>query len=184
MIDKAKRVKRGRLTNARTAAFVEFAINPSSFKAGNGVNLSEDGIIGTSHPLIRFASGKARTLSFSIQLDGEMTLRRRFPVGNKVVSPFTGDDIRTYNIEGELAFYRSFTFPVAPEDGGGLDKAIFNFGTYCKNVKCWVEDVSEDVTQFSADLDPVAATVRLSLKRDMGDSTVFSRNVWLNPYGA
>jgi hypothetical protein len=173
-------VKRGRITNLRTAAFVEFSLNPSSIKRQKGAGYSEDPIPGSSHPIVRFASGKSQVFSFSLDLDGEMVTRRRPQLlnGNDIYQDVATEE-RSLSIRGEIEFYESFMYPASPDDGGdGPDRIVLTYGSLFPGVTCFVEKVDVDVTMWLSNLDPMKATLQFSLKRDEGPKTVFSNDIW------
>jgi hypothetical protein len=174
------RPKRGRLTNYRTAAFIDFLYNPSNIKDKKGVNLSEDAIPGYSDPLIRFASGKTNIISFTLDIDGESSRRFR---GN----PFPAVDATTddsFTIEGELAFYEQFMFPTNPDDNGAdgaPDRAVLTFGPRFPGVLCAVDDVDFDIVEFGRSLEPTKAKVHIVLKR-LVFGTRFANTIWTADY--
>jgi hypothetical protein len=83
-------------------------------------------------------------------------------------------------VAGEIQHYRSLLYPVSQEEGGSgdVDRLVLNYGTLFQQVVCYVSDVDEDITQLSPELEPVAASVRLSLTVDEGPKTIFSNEIW------
>lgn len=178
------KVKRGRLTNARTGTFLEFLYNPTEVSESMGVNMSEDNLPGASDPLIHFASGKVRQISFKLDLCGESSLRFRgvnlINAAKNDVKPPDG----TYSIAGEIEFFQSFTFPVNPKfpgADGGNDKAVFTLGRLWDGVLVAVVDVNLKVTEFTPDLEPSRATIDLTLKRVVTE-TVFADRHFTQSY--
>ena len=192
-------VKRGRITNARTTEYMEFSLNPTSIKAGVGSNLANDNIPGGSDPLLRWMSGKGRTISFDLQLDGDITLR---VMGNQMANganqdayvPATwgsgkgtpvGATFSSYSVVGAMAFLDQFCFPVNPdEDGsdfdgsrGGPDRFIFTFGSYFRQVVCIMKDVSHEIEEFDPDLNPTKCKSSITFARYITD-TQWASDVW------
>lgn len=186
MIDfTSPKVKRGRFTNYRTHAFVEFLYNPTTIKEKPGVNLSSDDIPGASDPLLRFASGKGRPIAFDVQLCGESSLRRR---GSNMINAAHNEDAVNgdggYSIAAEIEFFEQFTYPTDPALGGtgAPDLVVFTFGRRYRGILCTMEDLDIDVFEFDPDLNPTRANLSVSLKRYV-TRTIFSNEIYL-PFGA
>lgn len=179
------KVARGRLTNYRTGNYVEFLYNPTSISKKQGVNLSEDNLPGSSDPLVHFASGKARSVTFSLQLCGESSLRLRGAnLTNAIEADVEEDPTETLSIAGEIEFYESFTYPVDPElpgSDGGCDKLVFTFGRTIRHFLCVMEELDVNVTQFTPSLQPYRATLNLTLKR-VATETTFADRVFAQTY--
>jgi hypothetical protein len=198
------RADRGRLTNARTGDSLVFAINPNTINMKSGSNLAKDAIPGSSHKLVRWMSGKDRSISFTLALHGEIQLRfgmklnngndpapggqPKATTGTRASVTYGADgqavdsDPASYSIDSYIKFLESFTFPVDPEDqpgngGVGCDIVLFSFGPSLRSVPCIVEDLSIKLIEFDQQLNPVQATVDVSLERYVTE-TVFSHEVW------
>jgi hypothetical protein len=169
-------VTRGRITNRRTGYTIYFGLNPNRIQNKKGISLSEDMIPLSSHPLIRYAGGKARTITFSLELNGELISRRRQQVRNGLYE----ESSNPFSVAGEIQHYRSLIYPVSKEEGGSgdVDRLVLNYGTLFRQVVCFVTDVEDDTTQWSPELEPVISTVRLSLTVDEGPKTIFSNEIW------
>lgn len=188
------RADRGRLTNARTGDSLVFAINPNTITMKNGSNLAKDSTPGSSHKLIRWMSGKDRSISFTLNLHGEIQLRFGIKLNNGN-DPAPGgqpkangsrneivEDPASYSIDSYVKFLESLTYPIDPEDqpglgGTGCDIVLFSFGPSIRAVPCVVEDITTKLTEFDPQLNPVQATVDISLERYVTE-TVFSHEIW------
>lgn len=175
--------KKGRLTNFRTGDFLEFLYNPTSYKEKAGANHAEDTIPGSSDVLLRWMSGKARTLQFSLSLCGESRLR--FSKVN-LINQARGDSIdraTRFGVEGEIEFFESFSYPVDPADGGdgGCDKVVFTFGRRHQGTLCVLDEIEIEPTEFTPELDISRATVSFSLKR-YTTKTTYSNKIFA-PFG-
>lgn len=175
------RPTRGRLTNARTGNFIEFLFNPTTVSVSAGSNLSKDPIPGADAPLIRWASGKERSIKFTLQLDGGESLRFR---GANLTDLFSNGDnqddpFETLSIRAELAFFDSFSKPARLDlagSDGGADKVVLNLGSYFDTVVCYLEDAPIKITHWSPTMAPVRAEVSVSLV-EVNPVTVFSDEV-------
>lgn len=189
------KVVRGRLTNERTLATLQFGLNPTSIKVTQGANLAEDMIPGSSDPIARWMSGKGTVLSFQIVTDGEINLRtlglqmgngsntvetapRTWGAGPGQVALAT--DQFSYDISGTLEFLDQFMNPVDPSlpgANGGPDRVVLSFGAYLRRVICVVHDLEHDITEWSPDLAPVKATTTIKLRVYETKST-YAHLVW------
>jgi len=182
----APKVRRGRLTNQRNGEAVPFLYNPTSIKEKLPVNYVEDNIPGASDPLISFASGGAKEISFTLTLCGESSLRRRkgqiLNAARGDVEILSGDD---FSIAGEIDFFRQFAYPTDPKDSqadGAPDRVVLTFGRLYDGVVCTIHNIDLDITEFSPGLDPTKATVALTMKRYVTKS-VFSNQIFLRGGG-
>lgn len=191
----APRVKRGRITNARTSDSMAFALNPSTISVKGGSNVAEDPTPGSSDPLMRWMSGKVRTFSFTLFHDGEINLRvfnaqmsnaakqvetapRTWGTGNGRQELV--DDPSGYSVAGALEFLDQFCHPVdptLPRSDGGADRVILNFGSYIRNVVCVMDDVQHEITEWDPELNPVRAKSTLTLKRYVTETT-YANKIW------
>jgi hypothetical protein len=175
-----KRVLNGSITNMRTAFTRPFSINPHTIKSRGGANVPDTPVPGFSDPLLCFASGKVTTISFTLDIDGEMTLRKFGIQMANAVHPER--DRYSYDISSELEWYDSLRFPVDPSDPGvgndaGLDRVILSFGSYFPGVVCFVEDVEHEIIEFAPDLAPTKSKTSITMKR-IADVSRFSRMIW------
>jgi hypothetical protein len=177
----SRKVRRGRITNARTTESLEFLYNPTSINEKLGATYVSDDIPGGSDPLLTFASGKAKVVTFSLQLCGESSLRRR---GKQITNDaLRGFDpkVTPYDITGEIEFFKQFCYPTDPNvqqrANGGPDRLLLSFGRVFQAVPCLLEDLDVDMTEFTPDLDPSRAVLKLTLKRYVTE-TVYSHQVW------
>lgn len=192
----AGKVQRGRLTNLRTGEGMSFALNPSTIRLAGGSHIAEDAIPGFSDPLLRWMSGKTKTISFTLFHDGEITLRVK---GNQFVNnakttsegqpPKTWgagentafvDDPQGYSIAGALEFLDSFQYPVDPEEpgsDGGADRLVLSFGSYLRGVVCVLDTLSHEITEFDPDLNPTKAKSDITLKRYVIEN-VYAGKIW------
>lgn len=175
----AGKVERGRITNYRTTEFLEFTYNPHTIHSKGGSNLAEDAIPGFSDPLIRWASGKTKTISFSLELSGEGTLRRSgVPFRNYAEGQ--SDEIDSFSVNGEIAFLQSFTYPTDPALPGGSaapDLLIFRFGPRYPGVLCVMESADDEIIEWSPKLEPVRAKVQITLKR-IQNTNQYANTIW------
>lgn len=160
-------VKRGRITNFRTGNWIEFLLNPASISEKKSANFAEDDLPGGADSLLRWMSGKCNVITVTLQLDGEIGIRRR---GQNLVNTAQGDSPGNvgYSVAAEIEWYEHFLYPVSPEQPGSKrapDKVIFSFGRRYKKTLCTVCDFDLQVTEFSPELDPTKATISLTLKR-------------------
>lgn len=175
----SKKLTKGRITNARTGVSKVFSINPHTVKTKNGVHLTEDPIPGFSDALLRFAAGKARDIRFTLDIDGEMTLRK-IGVQTLNVNQPERDVYASFSISGEIEWYESFTFPVDPTlagSDGGLDIAIFSMGTHLNGIQCFIEEVETEITEWDPTLEPTKAKLHIVMKR-IADENRFADTVW------
>ncbi len=180
----APKVARGRLTNFRTGNFLEFIYNPVKVGDRKGVNLAEDAVPGFSDPMVRFASGKARILTFSLQLCGESRIRK---YGNNIINGAENnadflENAGSFSIAGEIEWYQSMEYPVDPSlpgSDGGLDKFVFTMGRLYPGVLCYVA-VDVQVTQFDPELNPTMAEASLTLTQ-IAYNQQWANHVWSPP---
>jgi hypothetical protein len=173
-------VARGRITNYRTGDFVNFHLNPSAINEKKGVNLVEDSIPGGSQGLLRWASSKTGVITFSLDLDAEISLRKRGRNMINFAEDDTVDDTQRYSVDAECEFFTAFQFPVDPAILGRSaepDKALFTFGRAFAGVLCVVESVDIAYREFSPTLCTTKAKVDLTLKR-YAVETVFANQVY------
>jgi Contractile injection system tube protein len=158
------RVKRGRITNKRTANYVEFLYNPTSISDKKGNNWVEDASPNQAHPLIHFASGKVRNITFTLNLCGESRIRRS---GATLTNgAFADDDPTSMSIAGEIEYYQSLEYPVDPKlpgSTGGPDLVLFSFGRRYNALECAME-VGVDESEYDPNLNPTRAALQISLK--------------------
>ncbi len=181
----APKVKRGRLTNFRTGNYVTFLYNPTSLSETKGNNLSEDAIPGFSDPLIRFASGKARVVTFSLEIDGESRIRRSGVNLLNGARPEPIENALGFSIAGEIEFFQSLEYPVDPSlpgSDGGPDKVVFTLGPMYDGVLCVVEQVPVTITEWDPELNPTRATLNLTLKA-INIPQQYAHHVWKPPIG-
>jgi hypothetical protein len=179
----APKVKRGRLTNYRTANFVEFTLNPTQIRDSKGNNMVEQGIPGFSDPFVMWASGKARVISFDLDLCGETRLRT---IGNQLTNGASNSNNPEtafgLTINGELEYYMSMEYPVDPTlpgSDGGPDKFVFTYGGLYRAVLCFVS-VNVVSTEYDPNLDATRGTVSVTLTR-LTDKTIYAHEVWSPP---
>lgn len=173
----AKKHVQGRITNYRTAHTLEFMLNPEKIIYGKSANQSDDSMPGRADPLIRWASGGVSSISFQLKLDGYIgNWKRGRPFQNSAV-PGTPHYL---SVQGDLDFLESFMFPVDPSipgSDGGPDKLVFTFGSQFPGVVCTMDSFSAEVTAYTPKLEPMRATVSLSLKRYVTTNR-FAHTIW------
>jgi len=189
----AAKVKRGSLVNYRTGDTLEFDLNPSDVKVTQSASIAEDNIPGFADPLLRWISGKAKKVSFSLQNDGDIRVRRGRKFANAATmvesaAPATvgtgkntefKEDPEGYSIAAYLEFLDHFLYPANPtfSEGGdagrnlGADLVIFNFGSYFRGGLYVVEDVNHDIIEFSPELLPTKAKSDIVLKEYVIENT-------------
>jgi hypothetical protein len=178
-----QRTARGRITNARTANFVEFLYNPTKISDKKGVNLSEDLIPGFATPLIHYASGKTRVISFSLFLCGESSLRFRGVNLLNGARPEPVEKALDYPITGELDFFRSFEYPVDPSlpgSDGGVDKVLLTYGPRYQALKCIMESADIEETEWNPKAEPTRATISFVFKVP-SDAQEYANSIWKPP---
>src|SRR5262249_13192662 len=121
--------------------FLTFLYNPQTVTEKKGSNITEDPIPGFSDPLLRWASGKVRVITFELDLDGESRIRRTgVNLGNAAANEPI--DPKGLSIQGEIEFFRSLEYPVDPSlpgADGGVDKVLFYMGSTYPGVLAIVE---------------------------------------------
>ena len=179
----APNVVRGKLSNLRTGNFVTFVYNPSALQDRKGNNYSEEAIPGHSDPIIRWASGKSRELSFTLELCGvSRILRTGVNLGNGAAS--NEIDPKGFSIQGELEFFQSLEHPTDPKlagSDGGPDRVVFTMGPMYAGRVCVLTDLSTNVIEWDPDLRPVRATVQFTLK-EISDKSRYANTVWSPPF--
>lgn len=177
----AKKLTQGRITNMRTGVSRPFSINPHTIKNKGGAKLAEDEIPGFADPLFIFASGKAKTYTMTLEIDGEMTLRKQGVQVTNNVHPQRSVN-NTFDISGELEWYESLTYPSDPQDpvvpgDGGLDRVLLTVGNRIEGIMCFVDEWEEEIIEFAPDLNPTKAKVTLTFKR-VSDTNRYSNTVF------
>jgi hypothetical protein len=166
----AKKITQGMITNLRSFDSIQFSINPHTVSEKGGATISEDANPGFSSPLLRYASGKTKTISFELEIDGEISLRKK---GTQIVNGlFPGREVATvgnatYDISAEIEFYQSLTYPTDPDlpgADGGLDRVALTIGTHINGVVCFVEEANPSIIEFDPDLAPTKAKMAMVLK--------------------
>lgn len=165
-------VTRGRVTNARTKQYTQFAVNPAEIKIKTGVHFVEDAIPGFSHPKRRAVSGESEVYTFDLNLDGFMsqdTFGVTFQNDAKPVDPDS-----PYSIQGELDYWESFNLPP-------WDLVVFTFGSRFPGILCDIAVSAVDVLEFDYNLNPMRAKLQIALAKYVTKSEQASQR-W--SYGA
>lgn len=172
------RVKRMRLVNYRTGDGLEFSFNPKEVSEDFVANISVDDTPGQSDGIVRFASGKAKEIKFTLKLSGERRIRMfgdRF--GNEADPILIPEG--SYSVRGEIAFITQFVFPTDPEDGGdgASDLVVFTAGPQWPGVLCAMKSSPLKAQEFDEDLDVTDAEIDIVLIRKV-DRNRFSNTIW------
>ncbi len=180
----APNVVRGKLANLRTGNFLTFVYNPRTLQDRKGNNYSEEYTPGHSDPIFRWASGKARELSFTLELCGvSRILRSGVNLGNGAAS--NDIDPLGFSIQGELEFFQSFeqpTDPRLPGSDGGPDRVVFTMGPMYAGRVCILSDLLVNTLEWDPDIRPVRAVVQFSLKQVNFGESQYANTVWSPPY--
>lgn len=173
---------RGSITNVRTGYFYRFELNPQPVDDPWGANMAEDPIPGFSDPYLRFASGKLKTVSFKLFMDGEITIRKFGQQFGNGLQP-QRDLQNSYSISGAVEFFQSLTQPTDPTESGadgGLDRCVFAYGSHWAAVQCFVKEANFSCTMLDVNLEPIKGTMHLRLDRVV-DTNTYSNQIWSPP---
>lgn len=174
--------RRGRLSNIRTGKALQWAVNPEKVGVAGGNNLVIEMVPGTADPVVRWASGKAKIYSIKLQLNAELSYRRRggaFENGANAASAAAAA-AGTLTILEEIRFLEQFSYPVDPNVASanyGPDRVVLTYGPMFPGTPCLLQDIDIDVTGFTPDLDPYMADVTIKLVKT-ADLTTFADEIW------
>lgn len=132
---------RSKITKAKLGGR-SFLYNPSSFQDNTSITYNEIKVPGMTYPIFGYGGGNSRTITFDIYLN------------DKVEAGIT---------QSFISHLRNF---IPPERKVGYQfkapKMIsFAFGWYVKD--CWLKDININYSAFSPQLDPIEATVTVTL---------------------
>lgn len=164
-------VKKGYLVSRRNGSVHPFMFNPTEISRTDAWEWAHHKIPGASHPVTSGGTGASRMINFTLYFDGDRgrcDLREKsagLGGGSNPRVPIT--DPRSLDISPELNFYRSFTYPHIPNStfqDRGPDHVILNYGTFFPRVECKMHSCNVTITQLTPLLEPVKATVQISLE--------------------
>jgi hypothetical protein len=194
-----ERVTKGRVSLADVGEFWEFMFNPGTIRDQKGIAYPDQAVPGMSHPVTQFAGGGARMVTFELYLDGDRGRVGRGQAGallNAARPPQLlrpGESSRTSkqeqinapskSIRDEILFWQSLQYPTVTDGVGMADVhppvLLFTFGTLFTGLVCVLERCDVTVDYWNIDLEPVRATLGISLKekvnRSVTRSTIYSR---------
>lgn len=176
---------KARLTNASTGVFVPFLFNPTTIQRSRKVNVPADAVPGASDPLVRWNSGGEDSISLTIELCGESSLRLRGAnLVNSRESDVEQDPTETLGVDAEIEWLLSFTYPVDPALGrrqAGPDLAIFEYGRAFRYFEGYVIDPEVNHKYFTPDGRTMRASVSLTIRRVV-NRTVYADEVYSAGY--
>jgi hypothetical protein len=136
-------VKKAYIQNVATRDIMEFQYNPPEFNDKLGVEYAQLDSPGMSAPMFQYIGGKARSVTFELFLDAY-------------------EDPERMMVRTPIAFLHSF---VPPADAGKSfsppPTLIFAWGWFVK--RCILNDLDINYTMFDSQLNPIRATVGVTL---------------------
>jgi len=154
---------RGHITVPDRGLSQGFMFNPANVSDNKGVNYGTVNVPGASHPVYQYGSGGERIISFQIYLDGDRGRFGREETGRQTLS-----------IRNDINFYQSLLYP-AEFDTLGFEAVyppivLFTFGPMFNNIPCIVKAAPYTVTYWTPGLEPVRATINLTLGEQVEES--------------
>lgn len=134
--------ERARITKGRIGR-VEFQYNPELFSDNIGVEWSTVKGAGASYPIPVYSGGQLRTIDFTIYIDGV----EKPGYVRKVVN-----ELHTYIPQAKTGGKYQFQSPKS---------LIFAFGWFVK--ECLLQSMQIEYNMFTPDLQPLRATIQLTL---------------------
>lgn len=136
-------IKKAYIRNNATKQSMQFQFNPEMFNDKLGVEYASLDSPGMSYPMFQYLGGKAREVSFELFLDAY-------------------EDKTRMKVRKPIAFLHSFL----PANNSGKKFSppptlTFAWGWFVK--KCILTDLDINYTMFDAQLNPIRATVQISL---------------------
>lgn len=175
--------QRGRLTNVRTGASFQFPLNPTKMPYKGGSNLVKDAVPGFSDPIVKWASGKEKSVKLSLHLDALWSYQHNGGVFANAADPSLVDAAArgVLTIQGEIAFLAQFYLPVDPDEASanyGPDLVSLTYGTLFGGTIYMADgDFSVDVTCFTGLGEPSVADVEMTLVRVQA-ANEYSNDMW------
>jgi hypothetical protein len=175
--------QRGMLTNVRTGASLRFPLNPTKIPYKSGSNTVKDSIPGFSDPIVKWASGKEKSIKLSLHLDAIWSYEHNGGVFANAADPklATAAAQGVLTIQGELAFLEQFYLPVHPDEAPGNygpDLVSLTYGPMFGGIICMADgDFSVDITCFTSHMEPSVADVEMTLVRVVAEN-VYAGSVW------
>jgi len=163
---------RGRIIHVKSRIEREFSFNPTTVNVKHGWDWGQHRIPGHSSPLLSGGTGRERTISFTLRLDGDRSTsnKRRSIVGDDVDAYY---DLGEFDVSDEIAFYEALTYPEPPDvEFGGVGLAtiartppvlIFTLGSMFQRVSCVCSEVDVTVSHWTPQMEPVRADIQLTL---------------------
>lgn len=134
-------VPRSKVTKAKLGG-KSFLYNPAGFQDTIAVTYNDIKVPGMTYPIMTYGGGERRNISFEIYLT------------DKVKAGITKDFIAHLNTFLPVAGKAGYQF-AAPRT------ISFAFGWFVKD--CWLTNMDTQYTAFSPQLDPIEATVTVTL---------------------
>lgn len=162
---------KGHFSIAESGEMYRFMFNPNEMNDQHSVNYARQGVPGVSHPIIQFASGGERTISFELWLDGDRGRTRRGAI-NSLRSADTRENSLT--IQDDLDFLYSLTLPVETEGRIFSDVhppvILFTFGTMFEAMPCVLTSAPHKITKWDSRMNPIRGTVGITLEQKVSRS--------------
>lgn len=136
---------RGSIVDVTTAESLEFTFNPEEISELDGAEWAKQKVQGVHHPRLQYGSGRGRQVSLVLRLYG--------PHKNKTVRQ-------------QVNWLRSLAYPDLEIDAvphRPPHRVILNLGNLYRRETWVVEDVNVEWGQFTPDLEPITAVVKLTL---------------------
>lgn len=168
----APNITKGRLTERETGRYREFSLNPAEISDSAGANYGKHTIPGMSAAAKQFGSGKDRTISFTLRLDGD--------IGKREIRATLPNGINQ-DVSEELLWYRQFVYgrPNARSQTGLAPAVLlFSFGRMYQGVPVVMTQCDARIVEWTKTLDPkrvdLALTFEEVLLRDVGASDIYN----------
>lgn len=138
-----RQVKKAYIQNKWTGQILTFQYNPPEFEDSHMVNYAPLTSPGMSYPMFQYVGGEVRRVTFELFLDAR-------------------EDPTRSLVKKHIAFLHDF-IPRANSGKAFTPPAImvFAFGWFVKN--CLLEDMKIRYEMFDEELNPIRATVQLTL---------------------
>lgn len=139
-------VNKGYIQNLRNNKMMQFIYNPSEWEYSFSTEYAEMNAPGSAHPLYQFVGGSARTLTFTILLDGRE---------------------KGYQAVQEQMHFLGVWHPVNVSNNtfNPPPSALFAMGWFTQKVL--IENVTYNATMFDTNLNPIRVEATISMKTVM-----------------
>lgn len=184
------RVTKGRFSVIETDEVYDFLFNPNQFVDQRVVGFPDQSVPGMSHPVVQYGAGGARTITFTLYLDGDrgylgLTSARREENQARrprLLDPWESAAERSRtrrqgiskSIQAEIDFLQSLTYPIRSEGIGLADvhppTVLFSLGEQYLGMECVVPSVTVTTTYWTPRMEPIRAEVGITLKQKVARS--------------